>query len=347
MIHLKPITIVGGGLAGLTLGIGLRRQRIPVTIWEAGHYPRHRVCGEFISGDGQDSLKRLGLWERIVEAGASVARTSAFFSGTKRSRVQLLPQPALCVSRLVLDNMLAQHFEALGGELQQGRKWTNGVVGAGLVRASGRRSQPVENGWRWFGIKVHAKNAPLSADIEMHAVLHGYVGLCRLSDNTVNVCGLFRRGKSEPAQAKSWSQILCDDPFGFLGQRLKDALLEPDSFCSVAGLPLRPQRASAHEECSIGDALTMIPPVTGNGMSMAFESAELAIDPLAGYSCGQITWEAARQAIARACDQQFAHRLLWARWIQSLMFSPGLHRCFGPAMLASQPIWAGLFSRTR
>src|SRR5262249_29714111 len=80
MIHLKPITIIGGGLAGLTLGIGLRRQGIPATIWEAGHYPRHRVCGEFISGDGQDSLKRLGLWEHIVEAGASVARTSAFFS---------------------------------------------------------------------------------------------------------------------------------------------------------------------------------------------------------------------------------------------------------------------------
>jgi len=48
----KPITIVGGGLAGLTLGIGLRQRGVPVTIWEAGKYPRHRVCGEFISGNG-------------------------------------------------------------------------------------------------------------------------------------------------------------------------------------------------------------------------------------------------------------------------------------------------------
>jgi 2-polyprenyl-6-methoxyphenol hydroxylase-like FAD-dependent oxidoreductase len=29
---LKRITIVGGGLAGLTLGIGLRQQSVPVTI---------------------------------------------------------------------------------------------------------------------------------------------------------------------------------------------------------------------------------------------------------------------------------------------------------------------------
>ena len=37
-----------------------------------------------------------------------------------------------------------------------------------------------------------------------------------------------------------------------------------------------PQRAAARAECCIGDAITMIPPVTGNGMSMAFESAEMA-----------------------------------------------------------------------
>ena len=56
----KPITIIGGGLAGLTLGIGLRQREVPVTIWEAGNYPRHRVCGEFISGNGQAVLERLG-----------------------------------------------------------------------------------------------------------------------------------------------------------------------------------------------------------------------------------------------------------------------------------------------
>jgi 2-polyprenyl-6-methoxyphenol hydroxylase-like FAD-dependent oxidoreductase len=76
----RPITIVGGGLAGLTLGIGLRQRDVPVTLYEAGHYPRHRVCGEFISGRGQQSLVRLGLADWITRHGAVPARTDAFFT---------------------------------------------------------------------------------------------------------------------------------------------------------------------------------------------------------------------------------------------------------------------------
>src|SRR5436190_16210061 len=96
---MKPITIVGGGLAGLTLGIGLRRRGIPVVIWEAGHYPRHRVCGEFISGRGQDTLARLNLRDWFIKAGAVMARNAAFFSGKSRSPIRPLASPALCLSR--------------------------------------------------------------------------------------------------------------------------------------------------------------------------------------------------------------------------------------------------------
>jgi 2-polyprenyl-6-methoxyphenol hydroxylase-like FAD-dependent oxidoreductase len=73
-----PITIIGGGLAGLTLGIGLRQCDVPVIIQEAGEYPRHRVCGEFISGSGQTALERLGLLPHFQKAGAICARTVMF-----------------------------------------------------------------------------------------------------------------------------------------------------------------------------------------------------------------------------------------------------------------------------
>ena len=56
MAVMKSIAIVGGGLAGLTLGIGLRQRGVPAALWEAGRYPRHRVCGEFICGRGHGGL---------------------------------------------------------------------------------------------------------------------------------------------------------------------------------------------------------------------------------------------------------------------------------------------------
>ena len=119
----KPITIIGGGLAGLTLGIGLRQRGVPVTVWEAGHYPRHRVCGEFISGHGQETLARLGLRELLERAGAVNAGTAAFFSATQSAPPRSLPARAICLSRFTMDELLAVEFRQLGGELREGQRW--------------------------------------------------------------------------------------------------------------------------------------------------------------------------------------------------------------------------------
>jgi 2-polyprenyl-6-methoxyphenol hydroxylase-like FAD-dependent oxidoreductase len=308
MAALKSITIVGGGLAGLTLGIALRQREVPVVIFEAGSYPRHRVCGEFISGQGQMILQGLGLKPRLLAAGAREARQAMFYALRRLPFSAVLPQPAWCLSRFVLDAMLAAEFCRLGGELRVNERCRHGHAHEGVVWATGRRIQSVANGWRWVGLKVHARGVALQADLEMHLLPYGYVGLCQLQDQ-VNVCGLFRsRTPSE------------------LRQRLRNATLEESSFCATAGLCLSPQRAADQRECVLGDAITMIPPITGNGMSMAFESAQLAVPPLSHYSEGKLPWDATRKAVAQACDWQFQSRLRASALLHRALFHPTMLR---------------------
>ena len=112
---MKRITIAGGGLAGLSLGIALSRRGVPVLIREAGSYPRHRVCGEFVNGVTHDTLVNLGidsLFEDALRHGST-----RWWMGSTRILEARLPRPALGMSRWLMDERLRIEFENSGGEL--------------------------------------------------------------------------------------------------------------------------------------------------------------------------------------------------------------------------------------
>jgi flavin-dependent dehydrogenase len=325
---MKPITIVGGGLAGLTLGIALRREGVPVTVWEAGDYPRHRVCGEFISGRGLNILHRLDL----IDDSARVARTVAFYARGRKILSRQLPQEALCISRYRLDALLVEEFRNEGGDLRVRSRWTKPTDDEGVVRASGRRVQAQTDGSRWYGLKVHAINVQLAADLEMHFDRDRYVGLCQLNHGRVNVCGLFRTRTVERLHGREGTE---------LNVRLSDATWDEDSRCAVAGLPPYPRLAT--DGACIGDALTMPAPLTGNGMSMAFESAEIASRPLAAYANGAVDWQSAVEEMHRGFRRAFQSRLQWSSFLHRVLFRPRAEIWSILAPLC----WRGLFHATR
>ena len=342
----RTVSIVGGGLAGLTLGIALRRRGVPASVWEAGRYPRHRVCGEFFCGRGRKTLVALGLHELLAQAGAREATTASLFAGRTAGPVRPLPEAALCLSRFTLDATLASQFRTLGGELHEGMRWRDSLQQDGVVQATGRHPRAKPDGWRWFGLKAHVRNVELTADLEMHLAPGGYIGLCRLADGIVNVCGLFRRSGDADALV-SRTEMLRGKPGSRLHQRLTHAEFLSESVCAIGGLDLQPRCGRGTAECRIGDALTMIPPFTGNGMSMSIETAALSVAPLEQWSRGKIPWAEAHAVIAARCEAAFRQRLAWANRLHALMFIAPLQPVLAAWLPRSMWTWNFLFAHTR
>ena len=323
----RPLTIAGGGLAGLSLGIALRSRGVPVRIVEAASYPRHRVCGEFISGIADAELDALGI--RDLFASAQRHTSTAWFDGERPMWSRTLPSPAYGISRHFLDAALAGRFVALGGELRCGERFEG--AGEGIVWAAGRPKQASD----WLGLKAHFEGLALSADLEIHLKDGGYVGLTRVEDGRVNVCGLFRRRE---AAGGGHALIAATRDAGLvrLAARLGAARPVEGSLKGVSHFSLGWQRERDDGRVTLGDSAAMIPPFTGNGMTMAFQSALAATEPLVRWSEGG-EWSDSAAEIRVAHRRLFARRLGWARFFQSVLLNR-FGRKLAVMMLASGAI---------
>jgi menaquinone-9 beta-reductase len=306
------ITIAGGGLAGLSLASGLRLQGVPVTILEAGSYPRHRVCGEFISGVRHETLENLGIENLFVDALQHCSL--AWFAEGKLIHENQLAQAAIGISRYLLDERLSQHVLHLGATVRTGIR-ARPEPQDGFVWAAGRRPR---NG-RWIGLKAHVRNLPRSTDLEMHSGTNGYAGLTGVEEGWTNVCGLFKMDRSIQARGADLLPAYLDAGGNtHLAELIRGSEIRPDSFSAVAGFELGRQ-IPVPGLLTLGDAESMIPPFTGNGMSMAFQAAECAVGPLAEWSRGQRSWQEAVNLVRAALVRKFNLRLKSAKVIHPIL----------------------------
>ena len=250
----ETITITGGGLTGLSLAIALRKHGVAVALHEAGSYPRHRVCGEFISGVSRETLETLGIAETLADARHH--RSVAWFSGNDHLRDNLLPEPALAISRHLLDDRLQQTAIALGVDLQTGSRRKMNPGQPGEVWTAGRK--PAKGGW--IGLKAHIRGISSQAPLEMHGGPRGYLGVTPVEDGWHNVCGLFRIDKSIDARHENLlPAYLSENGNTELAHRIAAAEWREGSFTAVAGFALGLQRPTPGV-LSLGDSHAIIPP---------------------------------------------------------------------------------------
>jgi flavin-dependent dehydrogenase len=310
---IKSTTIAGGGLAGLSLAVALRKRGVPVTVLEAGSYPRHRVCGEFISGVSTATLEFLGIRDLFDDA--RLHRTLCWHERGRVLHRDVLPEPALGISRFELDDRLQKRVTHLGGEVKTGVR-ARPVPIDGLVWAAGRRPRP----GTWIGLKTHVRGLVMSADLEMHTGRNGYAGLAAVEDGWINVCGLFRIDRTIAATgADLLGAYLAAGGNERLTEALGRAEWREGSFSAVAGFELGRQQAVPGLLC-LGDAESMIPPFTGNGMSMAFQAAETACEPIVAWASGRSCWEETMNTVRSGLGRRFRRRLAMAQVMHRVLF---------------------------
>src|SRR5579871_748002 len=112
------VLVIGGGVAGCAAAIALRRNGRSVTLIEREPTPRHKVCGEFLSGEALVDLRALGI--DVVALGAvPIPRVRL---ATSRSAAEApLPFPAASLTRKTLDTALIAEAIAAGVRVQRGR----------------------------------------------------------------------------------------------------------------------------------------------------------------------------------------------------------------------------------
>ena len=326
-MNTRHIHIVGGGVGGLALGTRLRQLGVKTRISESGTYPRHRVCGEFISGRGVELLRKLDLFEPLLRSGGRMAKTMKFFGARAISPEIQMPQPALCISRYAMDLIMSDQFKAMGGELSTGQRVPpDKYLDEGTVLATGRKPN-TEKGATWTGYKFHVQGLKLEADLEMHFIELGYLGMCQVERGRVNVCGLMPSKLAAGLDLRSdWKDFLRSNLHPKKHEALESAERIEGSTCCVSGISYdASQLNKTNPLLRVGDRMSTIPPLTGNGMSLAIESAWLASEPIARYVDSQQNWSQALQKLAALQTRFFQKRLAVSVPLQHVMMAPFMH----------------------
>ena len=312
----RVLEIVGGGIAGLSLGIGLRKAGVPVVISEAGSYPRHRLCGEFVNGVSKETLTQLGIEDLFADAEVHQEMTWWLHDRQIAQASMLRPVPAM--SRWRMDQKMSSRFQEMGGDLRCQQRVSNESV-EGRIWTAGRK---LDRESQWLGLKAHFFDVETCSGLEMHMGGKGYLGLTPVEDGRVNVCGLFQ--KQSEASGKGSERLLsylelCGLPQ--LAERLRGGSADESSVTGVSGIAFG-QQEQEPELMALGDAERMIPPFTGNGMSMAFEAAECALEPLTAYSRDETSWSEARDEVQKRLQARFQRRIALAKGLHGFILKP-------------------------
>lgn len=162
-----------------------------MALYDRSGFPRHKVCGEFLSPEMLPLLDALGVADVVMGAGPARIRRVSVHAG-HRVRHDALPETAFGLSRYRFDALLLDTAKQRGARLVRGDAPDGDLP---LVLATGRGMHARDAGPRdnrLFGFKAHFRGAANDA-VELYFFNRCYVGVSPVEGGVTNVCGLAPR----------------------------------------------------------------------------------------------------------------------------------------------------------
>jgi flavin-dependent dehydrogenase len=265
---LNAIRILGGGPAGASAAIAALREGRAAHAFEKSRFPRHKVCGEFLSSEIAATLDQLGLSAGFHAAGpALIRRLSLHFPSSEKSCP--LPEIAYGLSRFRFDELLLDEAIRLGARVTAE---TTDNHASPCVVAHGRKFAPAK-GNRLFGFKAHFEG-PANDAVELYFFAGCYVGINPIEGGLTNVCGI---GPETLLKSRDFEIDAVIDGFEPLARRLRP-LTRRMKWLMTGPLEFRNRFHVRVEEgrYPAGDALSFVDPFTGTGILSAVATGRLA-----------------------------------------------------------------------
>lgn len=332
---IKEALVVGGGPAGTSAALALRREGFDVTLAEQRTHWTGRVCGAFLASEAVGHLEALGALEAVRAAGAvdvPIAEVAPPSGDPVMVPVKLDGRTPVVLARRALEDALLGQCVAAGVTVAMGTRvlalLRDGAVWNATMRdRNGRQERrrfplviladgrftigaPAEARPRagWFGFNATFTGLPRPpGTLTLHVYSGGYVGLAALGDGTTNVCGL---AWHELGQLKPWEHAWEES------QQRSPSLAKAtgsgtrtEDWHGVGPLPFGESIRPSDGPILGGDAAAVGDPFMGEGLGRALATGPMLVsalsqsggaDPAAVLKAYEALWTRRYEARLRA-----------------------------------------------
>jgi flavin-dependent dehydrogenase len=349
------LAVIGGGPAGCAAAIIAARNGARVLLLERGRFPRHKVCGEFVSAESLDLLNHLLPGAQTLISQATQIRKARVFLDGQIVHANVTPAAA-SISRYDLDAALWNTCLAAGvpavaetavhkvtGESPFELDAINEVFEArAVLNTSGRwsnftspaiRSQ--SNGSKWLGLKAHFHEQSTPESVDLYFFEGGYCGVQPVKHGAngegmqINACAMVRADV-----ASTISDVF----------RLHHSLFDRSRDWTPATEPVATSPLVFHDPEPVhnsllqaGDAATFVDPFIGDGISLAMRSGAMAAECLIPFFQARISLGQALHDYSRRYQRDLARVFTASSKLRGFLQWPKLVRKPVISVLARAP----------